>query len=108
MISRGASSSRTSVPSSSGNGGIESVPRSLVSTMLQAFTAGLHREAASYAAGRKDGEEGAGYRPLPDWSPELALLVLRSGDQAVQDRVFSYSCGYISGRQTHALRSNRN
>lgn len=108
MISRGVAQRRAPAASTAGGGGIESVPRSLVSTMLQAFTAGLHREAASYAAGRKDGEEGAGYRPLPDWSPERAALILRSGDQAIKDRVFSYSCGFISGRQTHALRSNRN
>jgi hypothetical protein len=48
--------------------------------MLQAFTAGLHREAAAYAAGQKDGEEGAGFRPL-DFDP------------------FSYACGFQRGRQ---------
>jgi hypothetical protein len=48
--------------------------------MLQAIAAGLHREAAAYAAGRKDGEEGAKFRPL-DFD------------------AFSYACGFASGRQ---------
>jgi len=61
--------------------------------MLQAFAVGLHREAAAFAAGRKDGEEGASFRPL-DFD------------------AFSYACGFAAGRQipkrggNHALRSD--
>lgn len=61
--------------------------------MLQAFAVGLHREAASFAAGRKDGEEGADFRPLEDWSPERLLQILRTGDHVSMDRIISYALG---------------
>jgi len=73
---------------------MESVTRS---TCLRAFAAGLHREAAAYAAGRKDGEEGAKFRPL-------------------HFDGFSYASGFAQGRQfprkrtegdEHALRTGR-
>lgn len=56
---------------------MESAPRS---KLLQAFAVGLQREAVAYAAGRKDGEEGANFRPL-DFD------------------LFSYASGFVYGRQ---------
>lgn len=50
------------------------------STLMQAFAVGLQREAAAYAAGRKDGEEGAAFRPL-DFD------------------AFSYACGFEFGQR---------
>jgi hypothetical protein len=47
---------------------------------MQALAVGLQREAAAYAAGRKDGEEGAAFRPL-------------------HFDAFSYACGYQQGQQ---------
>jgi hypothetical protein len=81
---------------------MESAPRSLSlfaasafaePEMLQAFAVGLHREAASFAAGRKDGEEGAPFRPLEDWSPERLREIVRSGDQVAMNRILSYALG---------------
>lgn len=80
MISRGHSLSKAPEPSSSGDRGIEPASRSTLSPLLQAFAVGLHREAAAYAAGRKDGEEGADFRPL-GFDP------------------FSYASGFAFGRQ---------
>lgn len=55
------------------------------STLLRAFAAGLQLDAAARAAGRKDGEEGAGFRPL-DFD------------------AFSYACGFAEGKR---IRGNR-
>ncbi len=50
------------------------------SSVLQAIAAGLQVNRVAYAAGRKDGEEGAAFRPLD------------------LDH-FSYVCGFAHGRQ---------
>jgi hypothetical protein len=65
-------------------GGSNPPPRS---TILQAFAVGLQLDAYSVAAGRKDGEEGAPFRPL-------------DFDQ------FSYACGFNRGRQLSGKRDN--
>jgi hypothetical protein len=52
-------------------------PRSIV---LQAIAAGLQLNRVAYAAGRRDGEEGARFRPL-DFD------------------AFSYACGFFRGKQ---------
>jgi hypothetical protein len=89
---------------------VESAPRTSLSALLQAFTAGLQCEAAPCAAGLRDGEEGAELRPpLPDWSPERLLEVTRAGDQEALTIVFSYLLGRQRGgvaRRRHALRSH--
>ena len=93
--SRGHSSTRASAASPAEDGRMESTARStlLQPEMLQAFAAGLHREAAAFAAGREDGERGADFRPLDDWSPERLLQILRSGDQVAMNRILSYALG---------------
>jgi hypothetical protein len=101
---RGGSLSKAPAASSVGDCGIEPAPRSTISPILQALTAGLHREAAPYAAGLKDGEEGAEFRPLSDWSPERLSAALRSGDQPAISQIFSYALGYNRGDR-HALRT---
>lgn len=54
--------------------------RRSASNIVKAFAAGLQRDTEAYAAGRKDGEEGADFRP--------------------QDHdAFSYACGFQLGRQ---------
>lgn len=79
---RGASLSKAPgrFPSSPGDRGIEPAARSSLSRFLQAFAAGLQPEAAAYAAGLKDGEEGAEFRPL-------------------HFDVYSYALGFQRGRQ---------
>lgn len=103
--SRGDSLTKAPAPSRAGEASLERGPRSQPSSLLQAITAGLQPEAAPYAAGLKDGEEGAAYRPMPDWSPERAANTLLSGDHDVMHQVFSYSCGWVRGRERsrHAL-----
>ncbi len=54
--------------------------RGAASNVVQAFAAGLQRDTEAYASGRKDGEEGADFRPL-------------------DHDVFSYACGFQCGRQ---------
>jgi len=50
------------------------------SKLLQAIAAGLQVNREAVAAGRKDGEEGAAFRPL-------------------EFDTFSYACGFFRGRQ---------
>jgi hypothetical protein len=50
------------------------------SSVLQAIAAGLQVNRVAYAAGRKDGEKGAPFRPL-DFD------------------LFSYTCGFVRGEQ---------
>jgi hypothetical protein len=105
ITTRGDSLSKAPAASSLGDRGIEPAPRSTRSQILQAFTAGLqHREAAPYAAGLKDGEEGAAFRPSAAWSPEYLISVLRSGDQPAISQILSYALGYHSGGK-YALRT---
>ena len=99
--SRGASLTKAPgcFPPRPGDHGLESVARSRLSALLQATAAGLQMEAAAYAAGLRDGEEGADFRPLEDWSPERLIQLVRSGDQAGLSRASSYMHGYQRGRQ---------
>lgn len=84
------------------------------SKLLQALTAGLHLEAAAFAAGRREGEEGAEFRPSAEWSPEWLIGVVRSGDQGAMTQILSYAFGFHAARGTifakgakHALRPDR-
>ena len=106
MKSRGASLSKAP-GHPPGDRGIDSAARSSLSQpgseraraksqCLQAFTAGLHQEAAGFAAGLRDGEEGANLSPLPDWSPERLRQLVSSGDQV---EVLAYVFSYLLGRQ---------
>jgi hypothetical protein len=76
---------------------IDAAARRKASGILQAFAAGLQQEAAAEAAGRRDGEEGAKFRPSRDWSPERLLQIVRSGDQAAISAILSYALGHRQG-----------
>ena len=81
LVHAGIAQQRAPAASTNRRRGIEPAPRSIVCREhMQAFAVGLQREAAAYAAGRKDGEEGAAFRPL-DFD------------------AFSYACGFEFGRR---------